>query len=364
MAINTRTYEVAFARWWFRNMESSGRRRLWLKLSKLIANGVPILSGLESMWKRRLAAHGKSDATAIALGSWIEGMNNGKRLSQVIDGWVGDVEKMLISAGESTGTIDKALTSANRVMVARSEIQSTVIKGLAYPVVLLGLAFGVLYLFGFKVVPEFTKIVPGDRFVGAAKVLILLSDFARNWIFVTAGVVVSLIIAFALSLNRWDGRLRIRLDRYPPYSVYRMVVGSTWLIGLSSMLEAGVRVESAMQQLSELSGKWLKTRIQSAMLGMRSGLAMGDALQRSGYEFPDREIIDDMGVYSSLSGFDEAISIIGREWLTESVEAIKSRMTVVSGIALLCVGLLISTMVGGMMSMEVQMSQLIKQRNR
>lgn len=364
MVTDFKAYEMAFARWWFRKMEDSGRRRLWLKLSKLIANGVPILTGLESMWKRRLAAHGKSDAQAMALGTWISGMNNGKRLSQVIDGWVGDVERMLIAAGENTGTIDKTLLSATRVMEARSEIKMSVIKGLIYPIVLLCLAFGVLYIFGFKVVPEFTKIVSGDRFTGAARFLVVLSDFTRNWIFVLAGTAIAAVVAFSLSLNRWDGRLRIRLDRYPPYSVFRMVVGSTWLIGLSSMLEAGVRVESAMQQLSDLSGKWLKARIQSAMLGMRSGLTMGDALHRSGYEFPDREIIDDLGVYSALAGFDEAIATIGREWLTESVTAIKARMAAISAIALVCVGLLIATMVGGMMDMEVQMSTLIKQRNR
>ena len=295
---------------------------------------------------------------------WIEGMNNGKRLSQMLDGWVGPVERMLIAAGEASGTMEASLQAATRVMVARKDINGAVIKGLAYPLILVMVAFAVLYMFGFKVVPEFTKIVPADRFHGLAAVLIGLSDFARSWILVTGAAVIALVVAFFVSLSRWDGRYRVVLDRYPPYSIYRIVQGSTWLIGLSSMLEAGVRLETALQQLSEMADKWLANRINSAVRGMRAGLQLGDALNRSGYEFPDREIIDDLGVYSSLSGFDEALSILGREWLSESVEQIKARMNVVFGVALLSVAVLVGTMVGGMMTMQLQMSQIIQQRSR
>lgn len=356
--------EIKFAKWWFLHMESASRRRLWVKLAKMIGNSVQIISALESMHARRKVMAGKGDSTVIALEQWVVSMKNGNRLSEVVKGWVSDVELMLISSGDMTGTLEHSLLSAARVMDATKEIKSTVIKGTAYPIILVLVAFAVLYLFGFKVVPEFTKIVPADRFVGLAKVLINLSNFARNWMMLTIGVVVSLLIAFFVSLPRWDGPLRIKLDKYPPFNVYRIVVGSTWLISLSAMLEAGVRLETAMTELAGLASKWGQNRINHALRGMRAGLPLGDALQKSGTGFPDQEIIDDLGVYSTLSGFDEAVSILGREWLTESVAQIKARMTVVFGIALLSVAALIATMVGGMMNMQLQMSQIIKQKSR
>jgi len=364
MAINTQAYELAFAKWWFRHMDTGGRKRLWRKLGKMIKENVPIIQALESLANRRRVSKGKGDPQVIAIECWLKGMKNGRQLGHMLDGWVGDVERMLISTGEQTGTIDQALLSANRVMTASSDITSAVLKGLAYPALLFVLAFGVMYLFGFKVVPEFTKIIPAERFTGMAKVLILLSSFAKNWLFVTAGALIAVIVTFFVSLNRWDGPLRTRLDRYPPFSIYRIVVGSTWLIGLAAMLEAGMRLDLAMEQLSGMSGKWLKTRIVSTMRGMRAGLGMGDALHRGGYEFPDREIIDDIAVYSSLSGFESSISIIGEEWLTESVAQIQSRMAVLRGVALICVAILISSMVSGMMNMQIQMSQFISQKSR
>ncbi len=362
--LSVKSLEAAFAQWWFKNADAGGRRRIWLKLAKLLSNNVPIVQALGELYSRRKAAHGASDPQTIAIGAWIDGMNNGRRLSQVLDDWVSPVERMLIAAGEASGTLEASFHASARVMVARKEISGAVIKGLAYPLILVVVAFAVLYMFGFKVVPEFTKIVPAERFHGLASVLISLSDFARGWLFAVAAAVIALLVAFVVSLPRWDGRARVFLDRYPPFSVYRIVQGSTWLIGLAAMLEAGVRLENALQQLGDLADQWLFNRIEAALHGLRSGLQLGDALNRSGYEFPDREIIDDLGVYSSLSGFDEALSILGREWITEAVDQIKARMTVVFGIALLSVAALVGTMVGGMMTMQLQMSQVIQQKAR
>ena len=356
--------ELKFARWWFRAMDGSGRRRLWVKLSKLIANNVPIVQALETMRDRRRILKSASDPQVIAMSSWLEGMRNGKRLSQMLGGWVGPVEQMLIAAGEASGTMEKSLTSATQVMEAKKSINTAVIKGFAYPMILTIIAFAVLYMFGFKVVPEFTKIVPADRFHGMAAVLIALSDFARGWIFVVAATLLALIAVFIATLSRWDGRLRVYLDRFAPYSIYRVMQGSTWLIGLSAMIEAGVRLETALNQLADLADTWLRNRILAAISGMKAGLQMGDALNRSGYEFPDREIIDDLGVYASLAGFDEALSRLGREWLSEAVEKIRVRMSILFVVSLLSVAILVGTMVSGMMTMQMQMVQIIQSKSR
>ena len=364
LASTLQACNAGFAQWWFRNCEAAARRRMWLKLAKLIHNNVPILQALDTILVRRRAAKGNSDTQVVALSTWIASIKNGRRLSQAMTGWVSPVERMLIAAGEASGTVESALHSAVRVMEARGSISGAVLKGLLYPTILAGVACAVLYIFGFKVVPEFTRIVPADKFTGAAKLLVLMSSFARNWLFVCIGLLVALIVVFFVSLPRWDDRYRVIADRYPPYGIYRVVQGSTWLIGLSAMLEAGVRLETALEELSSKADPWLRSRIQASLRGMRSGLQLGDALARSGYEFPDREIIDDLGVYASLAGFDDALMTIGREWLTESVETVKNRMGVLFGVAVLSVALLTGTMVSGLMSMQLQMVQVIQSRSR
>lgn len=355
--------ERRFAQWWFKHMEASARCRLWKKLAKFMNNSVPVLQGLEIMYARRKDNHGASDPQVIALRSWIDGMNNGKRLAQTLDGWVGPIEHMLIAAGETSGTLESSLISATRVMESRRNIKTAVINGLAYPVVLIIASIIVLYIFGFTVVPGFTNVVPADRFHGMAAVLVALSAFVRSWIVACVGAFAAFLIVFLVSLPRWDGRYRVYLDRYPPYSVYRMIHGSSWLIALSSMLEAGVRLEAALQQLSSMADSWLENRINAALQGMRAGLQLGPSLSRSGYEFPDREIIDDLEVYSGLSGFDEALSILGKEWLTESVTQIEAKMRLIFYITLLIAGSIIGATFGGMISMQMQMNTAIQYKS-
>lgn len=359
MSPNISSFDRKFAQFMFK-ADKTGRRRLWLKLAKLISNGVPILQALETLYSRRVATSGEKHPQAIAFYEWMRGIQNGVRLSSMFDGWTGDDERMLISAGEQSGSMDKAFNSAARIMEARTQINSTVFGGLAYPFVLIMLVFGVLYLFGFKIIPAFSKIAPPEKWTGLAHAMVEVSMFAQSWLWLIAVMIAILVTAFFVSLPRWDGPMRIRLDRYAPYGIYRVMHGSTWLIGLSALVEAGLRVETALQQLSMTASPWLRTRIDACLRGTRSGLNVGEALARSGYEFPDREIIDDLGVYSSLSGFDVALSILGKEWLEESVEQIKGRMSVVFGISILIVGLVIAFMVGGMMSMQLQVGQLMQ----
>lgn len=357
---NFANIEKSWAKFSFRYLSGSGRRRLWNKLAKLISNGVPILVALETIHNRRVAAGAGKQPLSVALSEWISGMHNGERLSVVIGDWVSDDERMLIAAGEKSGTVEKSLLSAARVMEAKNKISMSVIGGLAYPFILVILAFCVLYLFGFKIVPAFSKIAPPEKWSGVARLMIEISMFAQKWLLVIAAVIGSIVAAFFFSLPRWDSPLRIKLDRYAPYSVYRVMYGSSWLIAFAALIESGVRVENALQDLSATSSPWLKTRIDASLRGIRSGLNVGESLARSGYEFPDREIIDDLGVYSSLSGFDQALLTLGREWLDESVVQIKARMAIVFGVCLLLLSCLVAFMVSGMMSMQLQMAHIMQ----
>lgn len=353
--------EAGFAKFWFKHIDHSARRRLWLKLAKLIGNGVQILQAVDSIKDRRIASGGKGEPETLALSAWSAAMKNGARLSKAMEGWVTVEEMMLISAGEQSGTLEASLRSAARVMEARKRISGAVYAGLAYPFVLVLMAIGVLFLFGFKIVPAFTKVLQGAEWHGLAKGMIIISNFAHDWLWLVVPAAGVMIVVFFMTLSQFDGPLRIRLDRYAPYSIYRIMQGSTWLIALSAMVEAGLRIEVALEQLASSAGPWLHRRITTCLAGMRSGRNMGEALARAGFEFPDREIIEDLGVYSSLSGFEEALSMLGKEWLDESVEQIESRMKVVFGVCLLMVGLLIAFLVSGMMAMELQMSEAMQQ---
>lgn len=354
--------EAKFTKFMFK-VSMGQRRRLWLKLSKLISNGVPILKAIDDMYTRRVNAGSIKHQTTIALREWATDMRNGTRLSESLNGWVGDDERLLIGAGEQAGTIDESLLAAARLMKAKSEIRGAILGGLIYPIVLFAMAIGLVYLFGYKIIPAFGRVAPEDQWTGIGHTMIVSSHFIQDWLLPIVVFVLVLIVLFFYSLPRWTKtapKMRIVLDRYVPYSVYRVQVGSTWLLGFAALIEAGMRVENALEHIAANANPWLKDRVQACLRGTRSGKNIGDALATSGYEFPDREIIDDLGVYSQLSGFDAALAILGNEWLTESVDEIKSRMAGVFAALIVVVGVLVIFFVLGLISMQLQMTTLVQ----
>lgn len=359
-SVGMQDVEMAFARFMF-SVDTSGRRRLWLKLAKLIGHGVQMLSALGDMRKRRIDAGSTGHPETIALGEWSKKLHNGKHLSEALTGWVPPGERMLISAGEQSGNMAGALKSVARVLEARREINAAVVKGLAYPFFLLLMSFGVMYLFGFKIVPAFTTgALKNAHWTGIALAMISVSLFIRDWLWLIAGSFVAVVVAFFVTLPFFDGPIRVKLDRYAPYSIYRVIQGSSWLIAMAALVEAGMRIESALHGMSETAGPWLKARLNACATEMGSGRNLGDALNRTGYEFPDREIIDDLAVYAGLGGFDEALAILGKEWLDESVAQIQARMAVAFGACILLLGGLIAFMVGGMIAMQLQLSTALQ----
>lgn len=346
---------LKFARFQFKS-DAKTRQRLWKKLSKLIHDGIPVIPALQEI-------RGLKKPTApisIAIAEWIRGLNNGRKISDVVKPWVSTEESMLIMAGEQSGTLDVALTSVVKVASAKAEIRSAVIAGLAYPFFLVILAFGMLYLFGYKIIPAFTRSARGDAWYGVARLMIDVSTFVQNWLHWVVVAVALLTIVFFASLPRWNSPVRIWLDRFPPYSIYRVMQGSSWLIALSALVQAGVRIESAMEQLNQGASAWASVRTAAALKGLRSGRNLGESLEKSGYEFPDAEIISDIRIYATKSGFDEALRIIGNDWITESVERIKMLMNLVFGISMMLVGGLIAFVVSGLIAMQLQLTELLQ----
>jgi type II secretory pathway component PulF len=221
------------------------------------------------------------------------------------------------------------------------------------------ITLGVIYLLGYKLVPAFTSAARGDHWTGLARAMVDSAGFIQNWFVWIVAFVVAAIVGVIVSLPLWTGYLRSSFDRYPPYSIYRVMQGSSWLISMSALIEAGMRIQTAMEELIKVASPWAKERISATLVGIRSGKNLGDALISTGLGFPDEEIISDIRVYSSKSDFDSALKEIGDSWITESVEKIASLMSIVFGASLMLVGSVIAFTMLGLFSIQTQLQALI-----
>ena len=80
------------------------------------------------------------------------------------------------------------------------------------------------------------------------------------------------------------------------------------------------------------------------------------ALKKTGLNFPDKEVIADLKIYSELDNFEEALEALANEWLEESVYLIEQKAALLNMAAILSVGGVIAWAVMGTFAMQDQIT--------
>ena len=112
------------------------------------------------------------------------------------------------------------------------------------------------------------------------------------------------------------------------------------------MMAAGVKLdEVSLGRISKHSEPYLKKRIKSLVRFITAGDNLGDALYKSGYKFPDEEIIGDLQIYANLRGFDHNLIWITRTWVDSLVEQVTITMKVVNTVVLMLIAVVIGCLI-------------------
>ena len=345
-------------RWWAKlQLTTSQRLRIYRKISKMLSNGLPLLKVLEEL-ELRASHDGRKpgEPLAMVLADWRHAVQNGGMLAEGMADWVPQSEQMIIMAGEQSGHIENALLSVSDVVMSSRKIRASIVGGLAYPIMVLAMASTYVYLFGTRVIPRFTQFANPEKWHGAARSLYLMSGFVQHWMFVCVAAFVGFVTLVGWSMPNWNGRVRTFLDRVPPYSIYRLVIGSGFLMAFASLQASGFTVEKSLLRLAARARPWLRLRIDDTLFGVKSGLNAGEALRNTGYRFPSEEIVDDLCVYSEYSGFSDALKTLADEWLEEGVETISAQMKVLNGIAIVLLAIVIAWLITGFFGIQQEIA--------
>jgi type II secretory pathway component PulF len=346
-------------RWARLQLTAQVRLRIYRKIAKMLANGLPLLKVLEEL-ELRASHEGRkpNEPQAMALTDWRRVVQNGGMLADAMQWWVPHTEQMIIMAGEQSGRLELALTTVSGVVLSSRRIRTAIVGGLAYPVVILAMTIGYVYLFGKLVIPRFTSIVSPDRWHGVAHSLYTMSQFVQGGMIYCVAVLVVLGALLIYSMPRWSGNARVVLDRFPPFSVYRLIVGCGFLVAFSSLQTAGFTVEKSLNRLAVNARPWLRQRIDDVLFGVKSGLNVGEAMKSTGYRFPSAEIVDDLCVYADYKGFAEALHALADEWMQEGVATIEAQMRMVNGAAIITLALVLSWLITGFFGIQQEIAAL------
>lgn len=348
-------FELRWARW---TMSSKTRMRIYEKLGKFVGNGVSMPQALAELHvhETRDGKKPKSSA-AIAINEWRRAVLNGQSFSRALQGWAPMNELSLLAAGEVSGRFDRAVEDLLFVHHAGKRIRSA-IGGLMYPVFLLSTTVLYLYIFGAQVVPAFSSVLPKERWTGAGHTMALMADFVNHGLLPTVLVFVCLLVAIISTFGVWTGKVRQFLDHLPPWSIYRLVVGAGFLISLSALLHAGISMPDALRLIAQNAAPWYRERLIAARMQVLNGARnIGDALAKTGLQFPSEEIVIDIRSYASLDGFEEMLDKLSHQWLEDAVRLINAQMDLLRTITILIMGFVFMWIASGMFDLQQQISR-------
>lgn len=326
-----------FVRWVFRNSRQD-RFRIYRKLQGMLSMNEALSRALERLWYN-VSEMGKypDRPAAIALRDWLARDRAGDSLSDAMQGWVPSAELYMIRAGEESGAVARALESIQAVGDRAKEMREAIVYAVSYPFFMIMLLSGVLWTFGVNLVANMRKVAPPEVVAKLAG-LASFSDFVIDWGAIVLAVSVLLIGVIVFTLPSFCGPVRVRLDRFPPWSWYRLWQGSAFMLGLSALLSAQVPLKKAIEVLEEQSEPWLRERLYSARQEVLRGRNLGEALRASNFGFPDPKVALDLEILSERADVGNVIEQVTDEWMEDQVAVLKKQAEMARTVGLALVG--------------------------
>jgi len=332
------------------------RLKLYRKIASLMRNRFSLMDALDMLYDG--ASNGgknPGEPLAIALAAWGKALNNGKPFSDALKGWAPARERLMLSVGD-VSDLEGALLNLIKVTEGSTKMIRPIIGAVAYPSFLVMMSVLIIYAIGVYIVPPMIDAAPTVVWRGLARNLVDLSDWIKeNWL-VAFSILPIVMATIYFTIGIWTGKIRAYFDYIPPWSLYKVFVGISWLLALSALVKGGTPVSTAMRALRRDSSRYLKERIDKTLVFINNGDNLGQALAKTGLDFPDAEIISDLKIYSELDNFEEALNNLANDWLEESVYMIEEKAGILNMVALLAVGAVIAWAVMGTFEMQDQIT--------
>ena len=350
---------ISYAKLYMRT-NTNRRMGVYRKLASLLRNDFNIMSALERIESTE-SHYGekKNEPIAIAMREWEKGLERGLPLSEAVRGWVPTTDMMMLTLGD-VSKLSTALDNIVRVGTGMDRIKKALLDAAMYPLFLFALTFLIIIGVGVYLVPGLLSAAGTDIvFRGAARSLVMVSDFSKHyWPFLLSGIGI-LMAAVWMSLPIWTGRLRTLFDNMPPWSLYKISESTGFMMSLSSMVASGASIPVAVKLLSDNSSKYLADILDRMSRYMANGDNMGVALKNTGRNFPSAEIIGDLEIYADMNSFENNLSNIANDYMDQSVKRIESLANILNAIGMLLVSAAIAWVVFGTFEMQGQITDAL-----
>lgn len=309
--------------------------RILRQIQRLITAGISVSVALDMLFDM-YSQNGKKpkESTAIVINEWRKKHRAGRPLASCLEGWITPAEQLIIEAGEQSDRLSQSMNDALEATSSAKKIRKTIIGALTYPVFILLALCAMLYGFSTQILPTFSEIVDPVLWTGNARRMYNISQFVTAW-FPYIGVgIIALAIAISISLPRMTGPARPILDKFPPFSIYKVIQGASFMMSIRGFIAAGVAVPEALRRIKRNGNPYVQSRAQAILAQVNLGRNLGEAMQKTGHKFPDPDINGEISIYAGLDSFSDNLDLLAKEWIEGSVERAQGTSKILGNVVL------------------------------
>ena len=316
---------------------------LFRQLSTLINAGLPLAQSL-----RNVADQTKNKNLKVIINGVIVDVEGGKALSIALSRYPSVFNRVvinLIGAGETSGTLDKALERIANQLEKDADISSKIRGAMIYPIVIVAVMVAVVVFMMVKVVPQIQMLYtsfPGQSLPIETRVLLSASHFiTRFWWIVLAVLIIGGIVFYRWFKTEAGSRVfdSLKLNTPPFKSLFRMIYMARFSRTAATLIGAGVPLLSVLQITADnVANYQIKQSITKAAEKVKGGKSLGDSLTGDPNFLP---LVPNMLKIGEVSGSVEAMMTKSADYYEKEVDNIIANIsTIIEPIMMILLGVI------------------------
>ncbi len=310
------------------------------QFSLMIENGIPMLQSLQMLADQQR----KMDFAEI-IGKVNRSIESGSTLTDALEQYPLVFDQLFVAmtrAGEASGRLDVILKQLVTYIEKAAKLKAQVKSAMAYPVIIVCVAVGVVTLLLVFVVPTFAKQFTdsGQELPGITAMVIDMSNLLVNrWMEIIGGLFAAF---FAV---KWWAKTPVGKSQIDTYILKAPILGDVMTkiaVGrfcstMSTMMSSGVAILEALNICAASSGN---TRIEEFVLNVRDEISKGSTFSDplgNGTLFP-KMVISMVAVGESTGTLDETLKKVTDIYDEEVDNAIAAMMSMIEPLMIVVIG--------------------------
>ena len=251
--------------------------------------------------------------------------------------WVPASEGMIFAALRQ-GNARELFGAAARVARVR-QLQLRAVRGaVLQPCAILAVTLAMVWWAGGELLPRFRAFSDAERWTGLARAGYGFGTALHDYDLLFGALLAAGLAGIWIAVLRWTGPGRRKLDDFVPFSLYRVVNGTAFLLMVLELMKLGVDLnERTWRRLSAGASPYVRSRMEAIQAEMVfGGMGFGRALAAAGTGFPDYELAATAAALDGREGWHEEMGEFLVRWVEESEESMQTAAAAMSVFLLVC----------------------------